>query len=271
MNTPEGHLVYLYCVTAEPPELRLVKDPSSALDTVCEAGLCAVVSRVDACEFGESNLRRNLDDLSWVAAETTNHERIIEAIMRNHCVIPFRFATLFKTDDSLRSQLRAHGGQFRALLEQVDHKAEWGVKAYCDFDKLERDIHDGESTASGVDQAICSTSPGKAFLLGKKRRETTKAAVADRAGCYAEQIVQALQPVSVQTRTTELMPEGEAEGYGAMILNAAFLVRNGDARAFVDATNALAERYAGTGIFIECSGPWPPYNFCDLAKAAMDA
>lgn len=270
MNTPEEHLIYLYCVTAEPPELRLVEDPPSALYLVCEAGLCAVVCRVEAREFGESNLRRNLDDLGWVAVETTNHERIIEAIMQDHCVIPFRFATLFKTDDSLRSQLRAHCGQFRTLLAQLDDKAEWGVKAYCDFEKLEYGVRD-DGMVSNLGEAMCSASPGKTFLLGKKRQESAKAALADRAGCYADQIVQALQPISVQARTTDVVPQGEAERYGPMILNAAFLVCNGDARAFVDATNALGERYAGAGIFIECSGPWPPYNFCDLAKATVDA
>ena len=270
MDMPEEQLVYLYCVTAKPPELEGVGDRPDALYLVCEAGLHAVVCRVEAREFGESNLRRNLDNLGWVAVETTNHERIIEGIMRDHCVIPFRFATLFKTDDSLRAELRAHGGPFRTLLEQLDDKAEWGVKAYCDFEKLERDVR-VDSTVSSLDEAVCTASPGKAFLLRRKRRESAKAARADKAGWYAEQIVEALQPISVQARTSEVVPQWEAEGYGEMILNAAFLVCNGDARAFVDATSALGERYAGEGIFIECSGPWPPYNFCDPAKAAMDA
>ena len=270
MDRPEQHLVYLYCVTAEPPELEGVGDRPDALYVVSGGGLHAVVCRVDAREFGESNLRRNLDDLSWVAVEATNHEKIIEAVMQNHCVIPFRFATLFKTDDNLRSLLRAHGEQFRTLLEQLDDKAEWGVKAYCDFERLERDIRD-QSTVSDLDRAICTAPPGRAFLLGKRRRESARAALADRAGRYAEQIVEALQPISIETRTSEVVPQWEAEGYGEMILNAAFLVRNRDARAFVDATNILGERYAGEGIFIECSGPWPPYNFCDLAKVVMDA
>lgn len=271
MNTPEEHLVYLYCVTTEPPKLEGVGDRPDALYAVSEGGLHAVVCRVEAREFGESNLRRNLDDLGWLAVETTNHERVIEAVMQDHCVIPFRFATLFKTDDSLRLQLRAQGGQFRTLLEQLDDKAEWGVKAYCDFEKLERDVRDEGGTVSSLDKAVCTASPGKAFLLRRKRQESAKAALADRTDRNAEQIVQALQPISVQVRTTEVVPQWEAEGYGAIILNAAFLVCNGDARAFVDATNALSERYAGEGIFIECSGPWPPYNFCDPAKAAMDA
>jgi hypothetical protein len=51
-----------------------------------------------------------------------------------------------------------------------------------------------------------------------------------------------------------------------MILNAAFLVANHEAQAFMDEVNALND----TGILVECSGPWPPYNFCDLAYSGAN-
>ena len=235
-----------------------------------EAGLHAVVCRVEARDFDPPNLRRNLDDLSWVAAETTKHERVIETVMRDGCVIPFRFATLFSTDDSLKTWMRTHDDRLRMLLEQLANKAEWGVKVYCDAEKLRRDIHVQDAIVSNLDQAIDQASPGKAFLLGKQQEKSMNAALAGRADHYAEQIVQELQRVGPHVRINEVLPPGAMEGYGTMILNAAFLVCNGDARAFVDATNALSERHTDDGLFIECSGPWPPYNFCDLAKAAAN-
>jgi hypothetical protein len=276
------HLIYLYCVTAQPPDLESVQvswassprfeggTPSTQglgeLHVVREAGLCAVVSQVEAGAFEPSSLRRRLEDLDWVAAETTKHERIVEAVMRDRCVIPFRFAALFHTDENLRTQLRAHCDEFQGLLEELEDKAEWGVKVYCDVPKLRSVLCDQDGSVSGLNEAIRSASPGKAFFLEKKREESAKAALAGRIDRYMEQAVEALQTVSIQTRINKVLPREATKRRDAMILNAAFLVANHDGRAFMDTASALNERYADQSLFVECSGPWPPYNFCDLAR-----
>jgi hypothetical protein len=260
------HLIYLYCVTAPPPDLAGVEQPPGGLHLIHEAGLCAVASHVEAGMFEPSMLRRNLEDLNWVTAETTKHERIVEAVMRDRCVIPFRFATLFHTDDSLRTRLRTHAEDFKAILGQLEDKAEWGVKAYCDLEKLADHIRAKDGSISEINETIRLAPPGRAFLLGRKREELVKAALAARVDRYTEQTVEALQMLSFQVRRNKVLPPGTTDRRGAMILNAAFLVANHDASAFVDTAHAMNARYADPSILIECSGPWPAYNFCDPAR-----
>jgi hypothetical protein len=261
------HLIYLYCVTEQPPDLASVEQPPGGLYLVREAGLCAVVSPVEAGQFEPSSLRRHLEDLSWVAVQTTQHERIVEAVMRVRCVIPFRFATLFRTDESLRTRLRTHGDQFQTLLGQLEGKAEWGVKAYCDLERLTDQIRTRDSSVSELNEMIRLAPPGRAFLLGKKRDELVKATLAGRVDRYAEQIVVALQTLSFQARRNNVLPPETTDRCGVMILNAAFLVANHDAPAFVDAAHAMNARCADPSILVECSGPWPAYNFCDPARS----
>jgi hypothetical protein len=265
----EENLIYLYCMTAQPPDLNEAGDSSDGLYTVCEAGLWAVVSQVPAAEFGQSGLHRNLEDLGWVTAETTRHERIVEAVMQDRCVIPFRFATLFAAEESLRTLVRAHCEEFTALLEQLDNKAEWGVKAYCNAETLRDRVCTRDAAISSLDETIRSASSGKAFLLRKKREELAKAALAGRTDQYAERIVGALQEVSFQTRINKVLPPAATEGRGAMILNSAFLVGNEDTGNFLEAVAVLNEGHAEDGIVVACSGPWPPYHFCDpVARAS---
>ena len=263
-------LTYLYCLTAEPPDLDGIRDQADDLYSLCEAGLCAVASRVQASEFGPPGLRRNLDDLAWVAAETTEHERIVEAVMQNRCVIPFRFATLFAADENLRTLLRAHCKEFTALLEQLDNKAEWGVKVYCDAEKLREHTCAQDGAISSLDETVRSASSGRAFLLRKKRDELAKAALAGRSDEHARQITGALHEVSFRTRINKVLPPEATEGRGAMILNSAFLVGNEDTHRFLDCVAMLNESHAEDGVVIACSGPWPPYNFCDLAKKVVN-
>lgn len=263
-------LIYLYCVTAQPPDLASVEQPPGGLYLVREAGLCAVVSQVEAGQFEPSTLRRNLENLGWVTAETTKHERIVEAVMQDRGVIPFRFATLFHTDDSLRTRLRTHADEFKAILGQLEEKAEWGVKAYCDLEKLTDRLRAGDSSVSEINETIRLAPPGRAFLLGKKREELVKAALAVRVDRYVEEIMGALQAVSVQMRKNKILPPGTTERCGVMILNAAFLVANHDASTFVDVTTAMNARGADPSILVECSGPWPAYNFCDPARTVVN-
>ena len=263
-------LVYLYCVTAQPPKRDGAEDRPGGLYLVHEAGLYAVVCRVEADEFAPSNLRRNVEDLPWVAAQTMRHERIIEAVMQNACVIPFRFATLFHTNASLRLRLRTHAAEFQALLQQLEDKAEWGVKVYCDSEKLESTPADPGGAMSHLDEAICLASPGKAFLLQKKRKDLARAALAGRRDGYVERTIEQLGTIGFQSRLNKVPPQRTTEGRGTMILNAAFLVGNRDAPSFVAAANILNERWAEEGVLVECTGPWPPYNFCDLAKKVVN-
>jgi hypothetical protein len=265
------HLVYLYCVTAQPPDLARVADRPDELYLVREAGLCAVVSHVEASQFEPARLRRNLENLEWVAAETTKHERIVEAVMRDRCAVPFRFGTLFRTDENLMLQLRTNGAQLKTLLEHLEDKAEWGVKAYCDTQSLENNIRSQDGPVSDLNEAIRRAAPGRAFLLKKKREDLVKAALVDGLDQYAAQMVAALQTVSVQMRMNKILPPGMTDRSGIMILNVALLVANHDVPTFLDMAHALNERYVDQSIAVECSGPWPPYNFCDQSGASAPA
>ena len=265
MDAHGEYLVYLYCVTEQPANLEHAEDQPGQLYVVCEDRLCAVVSRVEANEFAPAALHRNLEDLSWVAAATTKHERVVEAVMQDCCVIPFRFATLFKTDESLRAHLREHHSQLKTLLEQLKDKVEWGVKVYCDIEKLRCRVCAQNGEVSSLDEAMRSASAGKAFLLRKKREEMATVTVMGGIDDYAERTLEAFQRISFQTRISKPLPPDVADERGAMILNSAFLIGKDDTGGFLEVAKVLNESYAGEGL-VECSGPWPPYNFCDPAK-----
>ncbi len=52
-----------------------------------------------------------------------------------------------------------------------------------------------------------------------------------------------------------------------MILNSVFLIYKDKVSDFMDILNALKELFENKGIFFDCTGPWPPYNFCLQEKA----
>ncbi len=56
------------------------------------------------------------------------HERVNEAVMRNHTVIPMSFGTVFKTSDDIIELLRTAYEAFRDVLVKMQDKLEFGLK-----------------------------------------------------------------------------------------------------------------------------------------------
>ena len=52
-----------------------------------------------------------------------------------------------------------------------------------------------------------------------------------------------------------------------MILNAVFLLAKPKLEDFIESIDCLKEKYKDTGLKFDCTGPWPPYNFCSINTA----
>lgn len=262
-------LIYLYCITNKVPKLKEVENLADKLHFVYHLGLYAVVSKVKESEFSEEGLKKNLPDLEWIKVKAGIHEKVIEGIMRHNCVMPFKFATIFNTEDNLKVMLKEHAKEFKTNLKDFEGKEEWGVKIYCDLEKLKNFLIKDNDEILKIDKEIRSSSPGKGFILKKKKEELLKTTVNRKINEYSQDAFERLNKQSLQARINKLLPKEVTERENSMILNAAFLVDKIKVKDFVDIVNTLKAQYNTLGFFFDCTGPWPPYNFCQLSKEKM--
>jgi hypothetical protein len=263
----QKELVYLYCVTNRLPKLKEATGLADELHFVSQDGLYAVVSNVSEDEFSEENLKKNLADLEWIKIKAKTHEKIIEGVMKNSCVVPFKFGVLFKSEDNLRSVLKQNYQILKEYLDNLKDKEEWGVKVYCDMERLKANIINQENEILKIEEEINSSSSGKAYLLKKKKEELVKDTVEKRINEYGREIFKILNGLSLDTRVNKLLPEEVTERKEEMILNAAFLVEKNKVTEFVGEVNKLKVKYSDKCINLDCTGPWPPYNFCSYPQA----
>ncbi len=259
-------LLYLYCVTEKAPKLKEVKNLVDELYFVYHLGLYAVVSKVKESEFSEENLKKNLADLEWIKAEASIHEKIIEGVMKYTCVIPFKFGTIFKTEDNLKAMLEEHAQDLKEKLKNLEGKEEWGVKIYCDIGRLKGAVIQEESGILKIEKEINSSSSGKAYFLKKKKEELMKEAVNKRINEYGQESFEIFKRLSCEARINKLLPKEVTEREDDMVLNSAFLVDRDKVSEFIHAVDDLKTRYNDKGLNFDCTGPWPPYNFCNLSK-----
>src|SRR5690349_11153765 len=129
---------------------------------VANAGLTAAVGTVGLDEFGEEGLRRNLEDLDWLAAKARAHDAVIAAIARFGPVVPMRMATVYLDDQRVRDVLEVRHNDFVNALRHVTARAELGVKAYADPKVLTGHKESSEEGA-GVKMS------GTAYLMRRRR------------------------------------------------------------------------------------------------------
>jgi hypothetical protein len=245
------------------PKLKGLEKLVKASSFVYNQGLYAIISKVSKDEFSKDSLEKNLADSDWIKEKVVIHEEVIEEVMKTRCVIPFKFATVFNSEDNLKKMLTEYGDKFRAKLNYLKDKEERSVKVYCDIGQLKQClIKRKEEPLQVLDNEIESSSPGKAFFLKKRREELIKTIINKKLNEYSEDIFSKMKKESVEASINNLLSKEITARIDDMILNAAFLVERNRVSEFTNKVYILKERYEEEGISFNYSGPWPSYNFC---------
>ena len=269
MTLSDHELIYLYCVTDAPPDLRELVPRVDKLYSIVHRDLCAVVSNVPEPEFNEQALHQNVNDMEWLKLKVLLHEGVIESVMKHQSVVPFKFATLFRHQDSLTACLEENYESLKTMLLNLKGREEWGVKVYCDRRKLQTALVDKDEPIIRLDHAIAGATAGKAFFLKKQREELVWAAADRKLTDYSQDCFDRLGESSLKACLNACQPGEVTPQKEEMILNAALLIealKHSDLQGMV---YKLKADYEDKGLRFDCTGPWPPYNFCQFSKESL--
>jgi Gas vesicle synthesis protein GvpL/GvpF len=195
------------------------------LCVVARGGVAAICSRHERL------------DLPVEAEHLWRHERVAEALMDDHAVLPVRFGTTVADDGALAAMLDERQAEFRGALERVRGRVEMTVKAMWTPPEPPVDVPDA------------GASPGRTYLLS--RLETRNAAVA-----LADAIHTRLAAEAVDARRQVLVTP-------RLLLSAAYLVDRERVDALLEASDDAARRHPEVELL--CIGPWPPHTFAPAA------
>lgn len=263
-------LIYIYCISQKKPDLKDFS-PDDNIYSIYYQDLYSIVSKVSEDEFGKEGLEKNFADIKWVESKVRKHMQAVIRIMETSTVIPFKFATVFETEDSLKRMLDKYSQQLKDKIVELNGKEEWSIKVYCDIEKLRENILKKDSGIKKIRKEIKinSSSPGKVYFLKKKEEELIKNAIQKKCGEYGEKSFQILKEYSSESQINNLLPKEATEGKKDMILNASFLVEKAKVSDFLKLADCLKTAYGDEGFDFAGTGSWPPYNFCRFSKEVM--
>jgi hypothetical protein len=259
-------LLYLYCVAKDKPSTCNFEDLGIKVHPVYFQGIYAIVSSVSSDDFSEDNLKKHLADMSWVEKNIRLHEKVIEEIMKDQAVLPLKFGTIFESEANVEKLLKVNNVEFKAVLNHLAGKEEWGLKIYCNSGYFKDALCSKDERIIEKDKEILASGIGKAFFLKKKRDEIIKDIINEKISEYTKDCFERLKVTAVDTKINNILPKEVTENTEEMVLNAAFLINNKRIKEFENVLTYLKTKYIDKGLIFDCTGPWPPYNFCGSLK-----
>ena len=225
-----------------------------------------IVKYVSESEFSEENFKKNLSDIQWVERNAREHIMVIGKIMESVAVIPFKFGTIYTTKDGLNKFITDYSGSLTENFHNIEGKEEWSVKIYCNRKALSEQIDELSEEAASLEKQIMASSPGKAFLLKRKKTDLIENEMDRLCKIYGQEYYYKFKNLSESTSLNNLLPKEFTAREDSMILNAAFFVNKNNIQDFKRTIGEIKEKDENSGFIVEATGPWPPFSFISIKE-----
>jgi Gas vesicle synthesis protein GvpL/GvpF len=215
--------------------------------------LTAVVESVDPDVFSAERPQNRLADPAELEAVARRHHDVVVAVAAMGPALPLRLATVYLTDDRVRSLLSDRRDEFCQTLGWLAHRTECGIKAWADPEIVTRDLAPAQQSAAG--------QSGAAYLMRRRAELAARTEGHRLAARCREELHAALSQLAIASRTHPLHDVGSAADAGLQVLNAAYLVESASFPEFAESARALGARAGAARVAV--TGPWPAYSFAD--------
>lgn len=171
------------------------------------------------------------------------HAQVIAECFKHTTVLPFRFGTIFETDESLRKSIRSNQRQFLCNLEKLQGKTEMHIKIQVEDGCREQSMNGHIEPVSGV---------GREYLSHLREAASRQRDRQTRARSVTFQMHRNLMPLDEEV-SCRMMENGR------MLLDIAHLIQRKQVERYQNKFAQMAVQM--TQCQMQISGPWPPYHF----------
>jgi hypothetical protein len=258
-------LIYIYCISNSPSVLS-DKLKSAGIQSLAVESFYVFLKYVPESEYSEDNFKLNLSNMPWLETNAREHVDVISMLMEQNTMIPFKFGTIFLTQESLRKFVADYSDSLTENFQHIKNMEEWSVKIYCDRKVLCEKIDELSNEAAALEKQIMESSPGKAYLLKRKKTDLIENEMDRLCHKYGQNYFNEFENLSESTSLNNLLPKDFTGREDTMILNAVFLVHTKNVTGFNNTTENISKQDGSFGFNIEITGPWPPFSFISIKE-----
>lgn len=231
------------------------------------ADVNAVISPVPADVYDPARIDERIQDLKWVSEQGVAHEAVVAWFVDNSEILPVSLFTMYSSTQALQDAAAPRAPELAAEIERLRNKREWDVKISFNESEVERHANTLSERIAEIDRELAQATPGKRYLLEKRRNDLLKTETRRAAQSLADSAYETLRSSSVADRT---LPIPRGGGALPVILHAALLVNRDAQPALMQAFEREGRRLQEVGVELTYSGPWAPYRFTGSDERAAD-
>lgn len=169
------------------------------------------------------------------------HARVIGECFRMATVLPFRFGTVFDTDEAMRRAVRSNRRHFQQSVEQLRGKAEMHLKLVVRDGTLKDVVHDVLPPTVGIE-----------YLSRLRERAALDRDRQSKAKTISVQVHRMFNPLAEEISCKKV----ESGGFA---IDIAHLIDSKSVEKYQNRYASATRQLKNCEIAI--SGPWPPYHF----------
>ncbi len=171
------------------------------------------------------------------------HARVVSECFRNTTVLPFRFGTVFDTDDALRRAVRANRKAFIESVERLRGKAEMHLKVMVRSDGTLRDV---------LPEAALPAAVGSEYLSRLREIASRNRERQSKARAVSVQVHKLFLPLEEEVTCKKV-------DSGGLLIDIAHLIDSKTVEKYHNRYSAATKQLKDCDVAI--SGPGPPYHF----------
>jgi Gas vesicle synthesis protein GvpL/GvpF len=233
---------YAYCITEQQTLSNGTRTRRPALLEGIQGVNGAAVLSYPSGEFSVvvSEYERNGEQLG--EKSVLEHARVVSVCFRTGTVLPFRFGTIFDTDDALRLAVRANRRTFGQSVARLRGKAEMHLKVL---------VRDGVLRDAMADVALPDTVGGE-YLIKLREKAAKDRERQTKARALSVQVHKLFNPLEEEISCKRVDSNG-------MLIDIAHLIDSKSVEKYQNRYSSAAKQLKNCELLI--SGPWPPYHF----------
>ena len=170
------------------------------------------------------------------------HARVVSVCFRTGTVLPFRFGTLFDSDEALRQAVRANRRAFGQSVARLRGKAEMHLKLM---------VRDGSLRDALADVQLPDTVGGE-YLMKLREKASKDRERQTKARALSVQVHKMFNPLEEEISCKRVNTNG-------MLIDIAHLIDSKSVEKYQNRYSSAAKQLKNCELSV--SGPWPPYHF----------
>jgi hypothetical protein len=184
---------------------------------------------------------------------------VVETLAQQFALLPMQFGSVMESSGAVENMLRRNHDEFRKNLQSVENRCEFGLKIFCDSEKLNAKLREKSETGNSTPLYPEPEIKNSVFreYVNKKLKEHR----------FEELLVTYVDAVIVEIKENlsrlEVVGKFKKMASATNIVDAVFLLEKGKENELIQTVKQLQNENQGLNYIL--TGPWPPYNFVEIA------